>query len=115
MTDKFFVSLSPQCLSSDLEHRSTSSDDSKTDKDDDNVPLAQVANKVSFIILEIMSNETRQKINVFTFLVACFGTEEDDVNLKDKHTQGKFVRETSAKDIKKCSCFPFIVKGNITN
>ena len=33
------------------------------------------------------------------------------MNLKDKHTQGKFVRETSAKDIKKCSCFPLIVKG----
>ena len=81
--------MSPQCLSSDLEHTSTSSDDGKTDKDDDNVPLAQVANKVSLIILENMSNENRKKINVFTFLVVCFRTEDDHVNLKDKHTRGK--------------------------
>lgn len=72
----------------DLEHTSTSCDDSKTDEDDHNVPLAQVANKVSFIILENMGNENRKKINVFTFLVVCFRTE-DNVNLTDKHTQGK--------------------------
>ena len=80
-----FISLSPQCLSSDLEHTSTSSDGSKTDNNNDNVPLTQVANKVSLIILENMNNETTKKINVFTFLV-CFATEKDDVNLKDKHT-----------------------------
>ena len=68
-SDLFYISLSPQCLSSDLEHTSTSSDGSKTDNDDDNVPLTQVANKSSLIILENMNNETRKKINVFTFLV----------------------------------------------
>ena len=78
-----FISLSPQCLSSDLEH--TSSDGSKTHHDDDNVPRTQVANKPSLIILENMNNETRKKINVFLFLV-CLVTEKDDVNLKDKHT-----------------------------
>ena len=60
-----FISLSPQCLSSDLEHISTSSDSSKTDHDDDNVPRTQVAKKLSLIILENMNNETRKKINVF--------------------------------------------------
>ena len=60
-----FISLSPQCLSSDLEHISTSSDGSKTDHDDDNVPRTQVANKPSLIILENMNNETRKKIKVF--------------------------------------------------
>ena len=80
-----FISLSPQCLSSDLEHTSTSSDGSKTDNNNDNVPLTQVANKVSLIILENTNNETRKKINVFTFLV-CFVTEKEDVKLKDKHT-----------------------------
>ena len=38
---------------------------SETDEDDDNFPPAQVASKVSFIILENMSNENRKKLICF--------------------------------------------------
>ena len=110
-TDKFCVSLSPQCLSSDLEHTSTSSDDSKTDEDDDNVPLAQVANKVSFIILEIMSNKTRKKINMFLhFLLYVSEQKKTTSTLKTSTPRVSLFEKHQQRISKSVAAFPLLSK-----